>query len=93
MSTGNDYTGIIVRLEAELDTARKELELNKKMLARQCDLSRGAETELERLQGLIRKWKRARDLYLGRGAEGYLKHYRDLSEAEAALLDEAKENY
>ena len=35
------------KLMADLDRTRKELDLNKKLLARQCDLAREAETELE----------------------------------------------
>jgi len=38
------------KLMADLDRTRKELDLNKKLLARQCDLAREAETEIEALK-------------------------------------------
>ena len=40
----------IIKLTADLDRTRKELELNKKLLARQCDMAREAETKREKLQ-------------------------------------------
>ena len=59
-----------ILLRNDLDSTRKELaecrltvkdlhdelQLNKTMLARQCDLSREAETELEDLRGKVREW-------------------------------------
>ena len=39
------------------DFREKELELNKKLLARQCDLARVAETELESLKNKVRRLK------------------------------------
>ena len=39
--------------EEDLARTRNELELNKKMLSRQCDLAREAETKLEELRGKV----------------------------------------
>lgn len=44
---------------ADLDSTREELELNKKLLARQCDLAREAETKLESLREKVRRYQDA----------------------------------
>ena len=46
----NTNLAIFLAAEEVWDFREKELELNKKLLARQCDLARVAETELEALK-------------------------------------------
>ena len=43
------------KLMADLDSTREELELNKKLLARQCDLAREAETEKARWKTMAQR--------------------------------------
>jgi len=52
------YWEILEELSArknELASTRKELDLNKKLLARQCDLAREAETETERWKTMVQR--------------------------------------
>lgn len=51
--------GKLIELNRQLNTDKaillKDLDINKKLLARQCDLAREAETELEALRGKVRQ--------------------------------------
>ena len=49
------YKEEIKKLELALAEKEKELELNKKLLARQCDLAREAETETERWKTMAQR--------------------------------------
>ena len=51
------FLGSLPYLCEDFADTRKELELNKKLLARQCDLAREAEAELESLRGKVLKYK------------------------------------
>lgn len=50
-----EYAALIVWQKAEIERLRDDLTINKRLLARQCDLAREAESQLEEcLNGFLR---------------------------------------
>lgn len=67
-----------------MEDLKKELELNKKLLAQQCDLAREAETELEVLRNKVKEYFRAKIAYL-QIADGWGADRLDVAERELRI--------